>query len=445
MSRSRRGWVSLLTAVLVLAGGPLAAAKSWRPPTAPASAVGSEVARAWFALALDLTRSTTGFSPPVAARAFGYLGVTLYESVVPGMPGYRSLSGQLNDLGPLPEALGSGYHWATAANAALATMARHMYGGATAQAAANLAAIDGLERALQGDLAASPGLVRRSQAFGRAVADALYAWSLTDGGHEGYLRNFPTSYQPPVGPGLWVPTPPAFQRALQPAWGQNRPFVLASGADCEPPPPPAFSPAPGSPFHEEALEVYDTVNTLTDEQEVIARFWSDDPGATATPPGHSISIATQVLEELEASLGEAAETYARVGMSVADAFIACWWVKYVHNLLRPVTFIANHIDPNWPPLLNTPPFPEYPSGHSTQSGAAAEVLTDLFGDLPFVDRTHVDRGFAPRPFDSFHAFADEAAVSRLYGGIHFRSAIERGLEQGTCVGSRVNALIFRAP
>jgi membrane-associated phospholipid phosphatase len=186
------------------------------------------------------------------------------------------------------------------------------------------------------------------------------------------------------------------------------------------------------------------VNNLTDEQRAIALFWADDPSVTATPPGHSVSIATQVLRAVDGGLDTAAETYAKVGMAVADAFIACWNTKYSYNLVRPVTYIQAFIDADWLPILVTPPFPEYTSGHSAQSGAAAQVLTDLFGRrFAFVDRTHEDRGLPARSFVSFFQAAGEAAISRLYGGIHYRPAIVRGLEQGRCVGQAVSALEFR--
>jgi hypothetical protein len=152
-----------------------------------------------------------------------------------------------------------------------------------------------------------------------------------------------------------------------------------------------------------------------------------------------------VLRREEASLAAAAETYARVGIAVCDAFIACWQQKYRYNLLRPVTYLRRHVDPEWTPLLVTPPFPEYPSGHSVQSGAAFQVLTDLFGDgYAFVDHTHDERGLAPRAFGSFLEAADEAAISRLYGGIHFRAAIVNGVAQGRCIGTAVSALPMQA-
>jgi hypothetical protein len=265
-----------------------------------------------------------------------------------------------------------------------------------------------------------------------------------DGGHEGHLQNFPP-YDAPGGPAYWVPTPPAFLPALQPYWGTNRCFVLPAGDACPPGDHPPFSDDPSSAFFAEAIEVLEAVRDLTPEQETIARFWSDDPGTTSTPPGHSISIATQVLRREDASLATAAETYARVGMAVCDAFIACWNAKYAYNLLRPVTYLQRLLDPGWSPILVTPPFPEYPSGHSVQSGAAFQVLTDLFGDgYAFVDHTHDARGFAPRSFGSFFEAAEEAAISRLYGGIHFRSAVEKGITQGRCIGRVVSALPFEA-
>jgi hypothetical protein len=354
------------------------------------------------------------------------------------MPGRRSLAGQLNDLGRPPGPSDHAYHWPTVANRVLASILRSLFPTAVAESAA---AIDELElRFASGAQAVlPPGVHRRSVARGEEVAAHVFDWSTIDGGHEAFSRNFPP-YTPPSGPGLWVPTPPGFSPALQPYWGANRPFVLPSGAACAPVPPPSYSEEIGSPFYLEANECYEAAGSLTAEQEAIARFWSDDPGQTASPPGHSISILSQVATTLNLSLALVAEAYAKVGIAVADAFIVCWNTKYRDNLLRPVTYIRNLIDPAWTPLLATPPFPEYTSGHSVQSGAAAQVLTDLFGEVAFVDRTHDRRGLPARSFRSFHEAAEEAALSRLYGGIHFRAAIERGLEQGRCIGCRVSAL-----
>jgi PAP2 superfamily len=398
----------------------------------------AEVPTAWFDLALELVRTTPGFSPPVASRAFGYTGVALYEAVAPGITKRRSFAGVLNGLTRGPGPADSAYHWPTVANSALATILRLLFPTASS---ANSNAIDELERRIvdQAQSVLPRGIHTRSVARGAGVARHIFEWSKTDGAHEAFRNNFP-AYTPPTGPGLWTPTPPAFLPALQPFWGNNRPFVLSSGATCSPGPPLPYSESGGSPFYIDAHECYGVTSNLTPEQEAIARFWSDDPGQTATPPGHSISILTQVARRLDLTLDRAAEAYAKVGIAVADAFISCWWTKYRDNLLRPVTYIRKAIDPGWTPLLVTPPFPEYTSGHSVQTAAAARVLTGLFGQVAFTDHTHDARALPPRSFSSFAAAAEEAAISRLYGGIHFRAAIERGLEQGACIGEQVIAL-----
>ena len=431
---------ALLTPLRGLAAPDLVrATRSARP--LPATEFDAAVPTAWFDLAQRLIQNTPGYSPPVASRALGCLGVGLYESLVPGMPDHVSLAATLNGLEPLSRS-GSGiaYHWPSVANAALAAMTRSLF--PTAPNALR-AEIDLLEARLRGDM--PHGILLRSVDRGREVATAIDAWSRSDGGHEGYLRNFPMDYVPPSGAGLWVPTPPGFLRALQPYWGSNRCMALDHALACDPGPPPPFSTDQQSAFFAEALEVYETVNGLTPAQREIALFWSDDPGQTATPPGHSVSILGQVLRAQDRSLADAAVAYARVGIAVCDAFIACWRVKYIHNLERPISYIRSHVDPTWgnPLPLTTPPFPEYTSGHSIQSAAAAEVLRATLGETAFTDHTHDARGLAPRSFDSFSAFAEEAAISRLYGGIHYRSAIDRGLEQGRCVGEVVATLPMR--
>jgi hypothetical protein len=430
---------ALVTPIRWLGGPALSLGASSARPLA-ATQFDAAVPTAWFDLVQRLVRGTPGYSPPVASRAFGCLGVGLYEAVAPGIPDHVSLSGILHQLPAMPAANGAAYHWPSVANATLATMTRSLF--PTAPDALR-AEIDALEANLAGDVPA--GILLRSTDRGREVAAAVDGWARNDGGHEGYLRNFPSTYVPPAGPGSWVPTPPGFQPALQPYWGGNRCMAIDNAQACDPGPPPAFFPDAGSAFFAEALEVYVTVNGLTLEQRAIALFWSDDPGQTATPPGHSISILGQLMRLQDRSLADAATAYARMGIAVCDAFIACWNVKYRDNLLRPITYIRTYIDPAWgnPLPLTTPPFPEYPSGHSVQSGAAAEVLAATFGTVAFADHTHDARGLAPRTFASFSAFAEEAAISRLYGGIHYRSAIERGLAQGRCIGSAVVALPLR--
>lgn len=422
-------------------------------PLPTAEAYDASFVTAWYDLQLELVRTTPGFTPPVASRAFGYTGVALYEAIVPGLPAYQSLAGQLNELDELPQpAAGVDYHWSIVANSALRRITQHMFFNTPVE---NQTAIEALYRELHAGLAAGvdPDIVSRSVTQGRVVADAVFIWSLTDGGYQGQLSNFPESYVPTVGTGMWEPTPRLSGDplpALQPYWGDNRPFALTMGETCVLEAPPAYSEDIGSYFYLEALEVYTVVKNLTPEQEDIALFWADDPGTTSTPPGHSISILNQVLRIEDARLDLAAEAYAKLGIAVADAFIGCWHYKYQYNLLRPITYIRQVIDAEWnTPLVTdpveTPPFPEYPSGHSVQSGATAAVLTHLFGEsYAFIDHTHTGRGLSTRQYGSFWDFADEAAISRLYGGIHYRAAIENGVEQGKCIGEQVNALQFHA-
>jgi hypothetical protein len=440
-SRTTATLIFLLVSLL-LAGAPPARAQT-AETTLPATEENAGGVTAWFDLILELIRQTPGFSPPVASRALGYAGVTAYESVAPGIPGAQSLVGQLNELASLPQVqTDAAYHWPSVANSALAGITRRLFANGDG---AQRAAIDGLELSLRKRYAmqADPGVIQRSIRQGRLVAAAIYAWSRTDGGHEAYYFNTPLDYIPPISDGLWSATPPGYLRALQPYWGQNRPFLLADGAECAPEPPPEYSTDPSSAMYLDAMEVYETVRNLTPEQREIALFWADDPNLTATPPGHSVAIATQVLRDENASLALAAEIYARTGIAVADAFIGCWYVKYQYNRMRPIHYIQKVIDPAWnSPAVNdpviTPPFPEYPSGHSTEIAAAAAVLAAAFGeDYLLIDRTQERLGFAPRVYASFDAAAEEAALSRLYGGIHFPTGNAAGLAQGRCIGARV--------
>jgi PAP2 superfamily len=219
---------------------------------------------------------------------------------------------------------------------------------------------------------------------------------------------------------------------------------MPQNGSCPLPPPPAYSEDPASEFYKQAVEVRDAVKNLDDERKAIARFWSDDPMLSPTPPGHWMWIAMQIFEKENTGLEKSVEVLVRLGVAISDGFIACWKSKFEYDLVRPVTYIKRVIDKSFEPLLITPPFPEYPSGHSTQSGAAATALAHDFGDnFAFTDATHVRDGLAPRSYKSFWEAAQEAAISRLYGGIHYRAAIDFGLEQGKCVGGFVNMLQTR--
>jgi hypothetical protein len=408
----------------------------------PTKEFSNEIATAWYSLQLYLIPNTQGFTPPVASRALGYSGLALYESVVNGMPDYQSLVGVLNEFKAVPKTeSGKNYHWILTANAAQATIIKNLYANTSK---ANLAKIDSLkgvfERKYTNDTDKETAL--RSIKFGEAIAKAIFDYSKTDGGHEGYDKNFPKDFKPIVGACVWTPTGEQ-QIPLQPFWGKNRPFVKGN-ADFELPTPPRCEASISSVMYAQALEVYSTGKNLSPEQSTIAKYWSDDAGKTFTPPGHAISITSQIISTEKLRLDKAAEVYCKVGIAAADAFISCWKCKFMHNVLRPVSYIRTTIDRNWTTLLDTPPFPEYTSGHASVSGATAQVLSDLFGfNYHFTDNSHAARGFKPRSFESFYEFADEAALSRLYGGIHYRNSNEQGLKNGKRIGKNVCELKFK--
>lgn len=428
-------WVAALCLTL-----PAALAAQTRPDS-------QQVLTSWYRLVLELVRHTPTYSPPVASRAFGYIGVTAYEAVATGTDDLAPLSGQLNALTPVPPRdPGQDYDDTIVLQSALAFAAQNFFGntGPTGHRA-----MDAMARSLGGKVAegVAEDVAARSAAYGEALAAHILAWSQDDGGAIVENMGFPYEYTLTEGPAHWVPTSLIRQQQtpLLPEWGNNRPFAMPDGAACPLPPPPEYSEDPASAFYAEAKEVHDAVQSLSPEQMAIARFWSDDPMLSPTPPGHWISIALQILDRDGADVEQSVDLLARLGIALSDSFIGCWNAKFRYDLVRPVTYIRRTMDPKWETLLITPPFPEYPSGHSTQSGAAATVLTAFFGEpFAFTDATHADDGLPPRPFPDFWAAAEEAGISRLYGGIHFRAAIERGLDQGRCIGAHAAALKTRS-
>ncbi|MEM6337114.1 MAG: vanadium-dependent haloperoxidase, partial [Bacteroidota bacterium] len=283
-----------------------------------------------------------------------------------------------------------------------------------------------------------------SIAYGDLVAEEVLTWASSDYYLE--TRSYP-KFTVTGEPGVWQPTPPAYMDGVEPHWREIRPFVLDSAAQFSPPPPPPYSVEEGSPFMELVEEVYEVGNELTYEQRAIASFWDCNPYVMhtrghvmfatkkITPGGHWIGIAGHASRATDADFVSTARTYALTAIALSDAFISAWDEKYRSNLVRPETVINEHIDPDWIPLLQTPPFPEHTSGHSVISAAAATVLTNLYGPkFAFDDTTEVRYGLPVRSFASFEAAAEEAAVSRLYGGIHYRPAIDDGFVQGGQVG-----------
>jgi PAP2 superfamily len=397
----------------------------------------------WYKLILNLVRHTATYSPPVASRNFAYLAVTAYEATASGDDHLISLQGQLRDLKTLPQReKGKAYDEALVLNAAL-DAATHNFFSNTGPTGQRVLALT--SQKMNSDVSAKVAneVKKRSVAYGQKLAAAVFDWSKTDGGAVVENMGFPMAYDLNKAPGHWVPTSQLRlqQLPLLPNWGKNRTFAMPAGTTCNLPAPPVFSEDKTSEFFKQAKEVYDTKNSLTPDQKLIARFWSDDPMLSSTPPGHWIGIATEIIDRDKLSVAKSVDVMARLSFAVADGFIGCWNTKMQYDLLRPLTYIKKNIDPKWETLLITPPFPEYPSGHSTQSGAAAAVLTQFFGEkFGFDDATHQHDGFKPRHFISFWQAANEAGISRLYGGIHFRAAVDRGLEQGKCIGAYANQL-----
>lgn len=380
------------------------------------------------------------FSPPVASRIYAYSSIAGYEALIPQDKSYRSMSGQLHGLekGPAP-AVGAEYCFPLASVQAMLKVGKALVFSEDKMDEFNSAIMNEFREA-----GVPQDVFDRSIEFGNAVADHVLAWSSKDNYKQS--RSFP-KYSIESSPATWKPTPPGYMDAVEPHWNKIRVFVIDSASQFVPKLPTTFSNNKDSQFYKEALEVYETGKNLTEEQRAIASFWDCNPFVMnvkghvmfatkkISPGGHWMNITRVVSDLKKADIMQSAEAYLVVSLSLADAFISCWDEKYRSRLVRPETFINQYIDENWIPTLQTPPFPEYTSGHSVISSAASVALTRLFGDhYAFTDSTETEFGLAPRSFNSFYGAAAEAGISRMYGGIHYRPAIETGLEQGRLVG-----------
>lgn len=383
------------------------------------------------------------FSPPQASRVYAYAGIAAYEAARQADTSYRSLAGQVRALPALPQPdRTKRYSWSLASTHAFLTVGR--------QLTFSRERMDSLRTAMDDRFKQSgmpADVYARSIAYGDTVAKHVLAWSGQDGFKQS--RGMP-KFSVSRAPGRWVPTPPAYMDAVEPNWQTLRPFVMDSASQYKPEPPLPFDTTKGSPYLKEAIEVYEKGKSLTDEERNIAAFWDCNPyvmnvqGHTMyatkkiTPGGHWMSIAGVVSRTTNASLVQSADTYARTAIALADGFVASWDEKYRSGAIRPETVINSSLDEQWQPLLQTPPFPEYTSGHSVISTAAAQVLTEIHGAaFAFTDSTEMEYGLPVRSFTSFEQAASEAAISRLYAGIHFRRAIEQGQIQGRNVGQLV--------
>ena len=413
----------------------------------PAKTYSGQYLRSYYTLLCRISKSTPGFFPPQVARAYGYTGVANYEAVINGIDGSKSLQGQVTAFtnGTVPKpATNTIYNWGISSNAATAEIIRKMF--LQKITAANSSAIDSLETVQLAALSAnvSDDIISRSINYGKSVADAVYGYSLQDGGDLSYLDPFQLPFSLPAADYCWVPTGAALH-PVAPHWGTNRPFLTADVDATQPAAPLAFSTDSTSAFYKAAIDVYNQVKVNTADEVSMVKFWADDPFNTCTPAGHTFNIMTQLLEEGNASLEKSSVAFAALGIGENDAFISCWKAKYNYVLIRPVSYIKKYIDPTFATVIGTPAFPAYSSGHSCEIGAGTRVFIKLFtngnGAYSFADRSQLQYGFPIRNFTNFEDMANECAKSRFYAGIHYDMDNVAGLQTGKAVGNNVISMI----
>jgi hypothetical protein len=384
------------------------------------------------------------FSPPVAARVYVYSTTAAYSVVAASNEQYKPLTGQFSGFPVIAEAPKDPEFSAEVA----ALHAAGIVGKAL------VFSEDRMEQHMEGLMAklakhhGEAGMTL-SKEYGAKVAATVLDWASKDNYNQ--TRTF-TKYEINDDPMRWKPTPPDYMDGIEPHWRNIRPLVLDSAQMFKPVPPPTPSMDTSSVFYKDLMEVYDAVNNLTEEQEAIAQFWDCNPYVSVhkghvmlatkkiTPGGHWMGITGIACRKAGLDFERTIDAYLRAATGLFDGFISCWDEKYRSELVRPETLINENFDDSWQPLLQTPPFPEYTSGHSVISGAAGIMLTGVFGDqFSFRDSTERIYGLPDRSYDSFNAASDEAAISRLYGGIHYMPAIEIGVLQGRTLGAFIDS------
>lgn len=401
----------------------------------PASQLSSKMAVEWLQLSYEVVKFQD-IPAPICSRFYGYIGITVYEAIHKGIPGHKSLAGQLNEMPEMPQPAEVVYDWLSVMIGALNVVSRetlfepHSY---------SIGLIDELynRQVQERKDSVAAEIVDRSLNYGVQIGNAIVDWANTDN----FLALHNTPYTAPPrseNPSFWEPTAPGADY-IEPYLGQNRPFCMPTGDYCFVPLGITFDTLPGTFFYLDGLEVLEKSQSLNQDERNIALFWEDKTG-TGQPPGHWMSITNNMVLRFNLNLAEAGKLYALMGVSTRDAFISAWESKLRINLLRPKTYIRNYLgEPNWNEFINTPPWPDYTSGHSVGSGAASTILTHFLGDnIQFVDSTHDNQpGRRNRTFNSFYHAAEESSWSRLYGGIHYRRAIEHGVQQGRLVAQVV--------
>lgn len=395
------------------------------------------------------------FSPPVASRIYAYSNIAAYEAMRGGITDYTSLAGQLNNFRDVPKPTDTlGLNHKVAALVAFYDIAQTLIFSEEIIINYRDSLFTHWEKQ-------NPESFKKSRDHGLAVSGHVKEWMKND--NYAQTRTMPKFTLNSENESRWQPTPPVYMDGIEPHWNKIRPFVLNTADQFKPIPPPEFSMEEGSDFYKELMEVYQIKVEMEEEGDdseklAIAQFWDCNPYVSTmrghlmfatkkiSPAAHWMGITEISCKKTDASFERSVYAYTKTSIAIADGFISCWDEKYRSNLIRPETLINKFVDENWTPVLQTPPFPEYPSGHSVISTAAAIALTDIFGEnFDFEDDTEVSYGLPVRAFSSFKQAASEAAMSRLYGGIHFRAGIERGVGQGEMIGKYVLDNLQMAP
>lgn len=392
------------------------------------------------------------YSPPVASRIYAYVTIAGYEASLQHNPAYKTLAGQLHDLSPVPNQMSKDERsYSLAAVHAILLVGKSMV--------ISEQKIDIFHRQILQEfkrLGIPINVFNHSLQYGKQVADHILAWSAKD--NYAQTRSYPR-YDVTDNEDTWKPTPPAYIKAIEPHWNMIRPFIIDSAQQFKPLPATKFSFDDNSQFYKEAKQVQQAGINLTADQIAVANFWDCNPfkmnvkghvmfaTKKISPGGHWINITRLACNKVNAGLTQAAAAYALVSVTLADAFISCWDEKYRSNVIRPETYINRYIDQSWLPLLQTPPFPEYTSGHSVISTASAIMLTQIFGEnFSFADSSEVEFNLPVRKFSSFKQAADEAAMSRFFGGIHYMPSIVNGVKEGDKLGQFISSkLIVHTP
>ena len=427
----------------------------------------AEASLKWNKVFLEVERYAGGYRPGPAPRSLALMGLAAYEACITGMPDYNSMESRyaglsIPDVDPQAE-----YHWPTVINAVYANMMPKFFVNVPDAEKNKITALATELNTKYQTEAGSQEVFDRSKAYGESVGEAMWAWSTTDSyGHDAYkdpFGNFSTGETYDwsthyTGVGDWEPTVPGPGKGMGPFFGKARTFAITESQKLSKPPL-AHSDDPSSALYGQAITVYaQNTPTLSHEAEWVGEFWSDDLINLSFSPGPRwTAIGNQIIENDGVDLERALEAYAKTGMALNDAAVACWHSKYYYNFERPETYIKRVIDPNWEPALYnpltgdagmTPSFPAYPSGHATMGGAGAAALASVFGyGYSMVDRCHEGRTEfegAPRgPFNSLYEMAYENAWSRIPLGVHFWMDCEEGLRQGTFIGEQVNKLPWK--